>query len=78
VKDTKPTFYGTLKYERACAIVISRGVDLRLFDRAKFDAAMERHVGLHLMQNGSGCRIKASSIAWAIEKACVEEATDGR
>ena len=71
IKQTKPMFYGTLKFERAFAICRDRGVDLSRFDAGKFTAAVER-VGLHLMQHGGGCRIKASSYAWAIEQACAE------
>lgn len=78
IKETKPTYYGTLKLERAFAICKSRGVDLSRFDNGKFQAAMDANVGLHLMQNGTGCRIKASSIAWAIERACSVEAANGR
>jgi hypothetical protein len=70
--------YGTLKYERAARAAVSRGCDLSRFNKEKFDSLMERNVGLHLMQNGTGCRIKSSSIAWAIEMACKTEATDGR
>lgn len=78
IKDTRPMFYGGLKYERALKACKDRGVDFSRFCLSRFAAAIEHHVGLHLMQNGSGCRIKASSIAWAIEKACTTEATDGR
>lgn len=77
IKDTRSMFYGTLKYERALKDCMARGVDLSLFDKRKFDMAMETHVGLHLMQNGSGCRIKASSIAWAIEQACKRKGRNG-
>jgi len=74
IKETRPKFgYGTLKAERAFAIAVSRGVDLRRFNAKAFQAICHEHVGLHLMQNGSGARIKASSFAWAIEKACQEE-----
>lgn len=76
IRETRPMFYGTLKLERALKICKHRGVDLRRFSRVRFDAAMES-VGLHLMQNGTGCRIKASSYAWAIEQACDSEAKDG-
>lgn len=76
IKETRASFYGSLKAERALAICKSRGVNLQFFDRKRFDAACES-VGLHLMQNGSGCRVKASSIAWAIEKACGTEAANG-
>lgn len=76
IKETRPMFYGTLKFERAFAICRSRGVDISAFDIAKFKEAIDG-VGLHMMQNNSGCRIKASSIAWAVQKACLE-ATDGR
>jgi hypothetical protein len=77
IKETKSMFYGTLKFERAAMQAVSRGCDLSRFSRQKFDYLMEHSVGLHLMQNGTGCRIKSSSIAWAIEMACRTEATDG-
>lgn len=77
IQETKPMCYGTLKLERALGVCRQRGVDLGNFCKVRFDAAMEK-VGLHLMQNGTGCRIKASSYAWAIEQACVREETNGR
>lgn len=77
IRETKPLCYGTLKLERAMEICKRRGVDLRNFCSSRFHAAMEK-VGLHLMQNRTGCRIKPSSYAWAIEQACITEATDGR
>lgn len=78
IKETRPRYgYGTLKLERALEIAMSRGVDLSLFDKAKSEKLLEDHAGLHLMQSGSGCRIKASTIAWVIEQSCQQEATDG-
>jgi hypothetical protein len=56
----------------------TRGVDLTKFSVEKFRSVCANSVGLHLMQSGSGCRIKASSYAWAIEQACRQEQTDGR
>lgn len=76
IKETRPMCYGTLKTERAIAICRERGVNINNFDRAKFNAAMEG-TGIHMMQNRTGARIKATSIAWAIETACREEAADG-
>lgn len=73
IKETKPMTYGTLKFERALSCCRDRGVDLSNFDKDRFEKIMEDHVGLHLMQNGTGCKIKWSSIAWAIEKACCVE-----
>lgn len=78
IKETRPAFYGSLKYERAFKACVARGVDLSRFSLETFVCLMFENVGLHLMQNGSGCRIKSSSIAWAIEKACGQEAADGR
>ena len=79
IRGTRPAYgYGTLKYERAANIARMRGVDFSRFDKDKFDRLMQQSVGLHLMQSGAGCRIKATSIAWAIEMACCsKEATDG-
>ena len=76
IKETKPTCYETLKAERALAICKNRGVNIENFDVQKFKSAMDG-VGLHLMQNRTGCRIKSSSVAWAIEQACIVEAKDG-
>jgi hypothetical protein len=77
IRDTRPKYgYGTLKFERAVEIAVRRGADLGRFDQERFASIMEDHVGLHLMQNGTGCRIKATSVAWAIEQSC-KEATDG-
>ena len=73
VKDTKPTYgYGTLFHERAMNECVSRGIDLSRFDRDRFAKLMAEGVGLHLMQSGSGCRIKPASIAWAIRMACTQ------
>jgi hypothetical protein len=77
IKETKSSFYGTLTSERALHICVQRGVDISRFDAARFQFAMDR-VGLHLMQNGTGCRIKAASYAWAIEQACSVGGKDGR
>jgi len=76
IKETRPMFYGTLKAERAIGICVRRKVDIARFDLEKFCFACD-NIGLHLMQNGTGCRIKESSLAWALEQACKTEATDG-
>lgn len=76
IKETRPMFYGTLKAERAIAICVGRNVDISRFDLEKFCFASV-NVGVHLMQNGTGCRIKASSLAWAIEQACKTESANG-
>lgn len=78
IKETRPMCYGTLKYERAFKTCVDRGVDVTRFCHKRFSKLMEKSVGLHLMQNGTGCRIKSSSIAWAIEKACEPEQRHGR
>jgi 5-methylcytosine-specific restriction endonuclease McrA len=77
ISETRPRFfYGSLVGERALELCKRRRVDLAKFKQDVFEKAMDE-TGLHLMQNGSGCRIKTTSIAWAIEMAC-KEATDGR
>jgi len=76
IRQTRPRFYDSLKFERAIALCQARGVDVSRFNQATFSRLMMDCVGLHLMQTGAGCRIKPSSIAWAIEKACTE-ATNG-
>ncbi len=80
IKETKPALpaLGCLAGERAIEICRSRGVDLTKFSAEKFKSVCTNSVGLHLMQSGSGCRIKASSYAWAIEQACRQEQPDGR
>lgn len=77
IKETRPMFYGTLKLGRALKTCIDRGVDVSRFSPSRFNKLMEDNVGLHLMQNGTGCRIKSSSIAWALEKACETEVANG-
>lgn len=77
IKATRPVHgYGCLWFERALNDCVVRGVDLSRFDRERFSSLISQNVGLHMMQSGAGCRIKPSSIAWAIAKACTE-ATDG-
>lgn len=73
IKETRPMFYGTLKAERAMEIAASRGVDLSKFNAKRFAEIADEHVGVHLMQSGSGARLKPSSLAWAIEQACSGE-----
>lgn len=70
IARTRPTFYGTLNAERAVKLLQERGVDLSRFSEAKFRAIAMEHCGLHLMQNGSGCRVKPSTLSWAVERAC--------
>jgi len=72
IKETRPSYYGTLNAERAFAIVASRGVDVSKFNKDRFLEIADAHVGVHLMQNGAGAKIKPSSLAWAIEQACME------
>ena len=71
IKHTKPSLgYGTLKMERAAKMAVEMGADIQRFSVDRFNQIMLSEVGLHLMQSGAGCRIKPSSIAWAIGKAC--------
>lgn len=70
IRETRPAHYGKMRWHQAIKLCLDRGVDLSRFNRDTFFSLMDGCVGLHLMQAGTGCRVKASSIAWAIEKSC--------
>lgn len=76
IKKTRCCYYGELRWKRVCSFIDWEKYDFRTFDEKVFRQKANQGAGVHLMQLGSGPRIKDSTFAWCIEQACKERKAD--
>jgi hypothetical protein len=72
IKRTRYASYETFWAQRAVSLAAQNGVDLLSVDLAALSHNLQK-CGRHFMQNRTGCRVKAETLAWAINQSVAQK-----
>jgi len=76
IKQTRCSHYNELRARRIASFVDWALYDCETFDDKVFRQKVMEQAGIHLMQLGSGPRIKDSTYAWCLQQACKKREGD--
>jgi len=71
IRRTRHTSYEAFWSQRAISVAVQNGVDLCSVDLEALAHNLQK-CGRHFMQNGTGCRVKTETYAWAIAASVTE------